>query len=105
MTDKIVVFSTCATEEDASKLAQALVEARVAACVTLVPGARSVYRWQGAVESATECLLIIKSDRPRFERLRASLEHLHNYEVPEVLAISVVDGAPNYLDWLRDQLA
>jgi len=105
MTDKIVVFSTCATEEDAIKLAEALVEARVAACVTLVPGARSIYRWRGALESATECLLIIKSDRPRFERLRASLEHLHSYEVPEVLAIPVVDGAANYLNWLQDQLA
>src|SRR5580693_246079 len=63
MTDKIVVLSTCATEEDAAKLARVLVEARVAACVTLVPGARSVYRWQGAVELAGECLLIIKSSR------------------------------------------
>jgi periplasmic divalent cation tolerance protein len=105
MTDKIVVFSTCATEEDAIKLARALVEARVAACVTLVPGARSVYRWQGALESAAECLLIIKSDRPRFERLCASLAQLHGYEVPEVLAIPVVDGVPNYLNWLHDQLA
>ena len=68
MTDKIVVLSTCATEEEAAKLARALVEARVAACVTMVPGARSVYRWQGAIESAAECLLVIKSSRPLFGR-------------------------------------
>jgi periplasmic divalent cation tolerance protein len=104
MTDKIVVFNTCATEEEAAKLARALVEARVAACVTLVPGARSVYRWQGAVESAAECLLIIKSSRSLFDRLRSALEQAHAYDVPEVLAVPVVAGAPNYMNWLEAQL-
>lgn len=104
MTDKIVVFSTCATEAEAAKLARVLVEARVAACVTVVPGARSVYRWQGAVESAEECLLIIKSSRRLFEPLRAALEKAHTYEVPELLAVPVVEGAPNYVNWLEGQL-
>ena len=104
MTDKIIVLSTCATEEEAAKLARALVEARVAACVTLVPGARSVYRWQGAIESAAECLLIIKSSRQLFEPLRKALEHAHAYDVPEVLALSVADGAANYIKWLEGQL-
>jgi periplasmic divalent cation tolerance protein len=104
MTDKIVVLSTCATEEDAAKLARALVEARVAACVTMVPGARSVYRWQGAVESAAECLLIIKSSRGLFESLRTALEEAHTYDVPEVLAVPVVDGSVDYLNWLEGQL-
>jgi periplasmic divalent cation tolerance protein len=104
MTDKIVVLSTCATEEDAAKLARVLVEARVAACVTLVPGARSVYRWQGAVELAGECLLIIKSSRQLFESLRAALEEAHSYDVPEVLALPVVEGASKYMNWLEAQL-
>jgi periplasmic divalent cation tolerance protein len=104
MTDKIVVFSTCATEEEAGKLARALVEARVAACVTIVPAARSVYRWQGAIEEAAECLLIIKSSRPLFDRLRTALEKAHAYDVPEVLAVPVVDAAPNYMNWLEGQL-
>jgi periplasmic divalent cation tolerance protein len=104
MTDKIVVFSTCATEEEADKLARALVEARVAACVTIVPAARSIYRWQGAIEVAAECLLIIKSSRPLFDRLRTSLEKAHAYDVPEVLAMPVVDAAPNYMNWLEGQL-
>jgi periplasmic divalent cation tolerance protein len=104
MTDKIVVLSTCATADEAAKLARVLVEARVAACVTIVPGARSVYRWQGAVETSEECLLIIKSSRPLFDQLRAALEKAHSYEVPEVLAIAVVDGAPNYITWLEGQL-
>lgn len=105
MTDKIVVLSTCATEEEAEKLARSLVEARVAACVTTVPGARSFYRWQGVIEAAGECLLIIKSSRERFEPLCKALGSLHAYEVPEVLALPVVDGAPGYLQWLEDQLA
>ena len=104
MTDKIVVLSTCATEEEAGKLAQVLVEARVAACVTMVPAARSVYRWQGAIESAAECLLIIKSSRQLFEPLRAALEKAHAYDVPELLALPVVDGAPAYMRWLEGQL-
>ena len=104
MTDKIVVLSTCATADEAAKLARVLVEARVAACVTIVPGARSVYRWQGAVETSEECLLIIKSSRPLFDQLRAALEKAHSYEVPEVLAIAVVEGAPNYITWLERQL-
>ena len=104
MTDKIVVVSTCATEEEAAKLARTLVEARMAACVTIVPGARSVYRWQGAVESAAECLLIIKSSRQLFEPLRMALEKAHGYDVPEVLAVPVVEVAPNYMNWLEGQL-
>jgi periplasmic divalent cation tolerance protein len=104
MTDKIVVLSTCATEEEGAKLARVLVDARVAACVTVVPGASSVYRWQGAVESAAECLLIIKSSRQLFEPLRLALEKAHAYDVPEVLALPVVDGAPNYMNWLEGQL-
>jgi periplasmic divalent cation tolerance protein len=104
MTDKIVVLSTCATEEEAAKLARVLVEARVAACVTMVPGARSVYRWQETVESAAECLLIIKSSRPLFEPLRQALEKAHAYDVPELLALPVVEGSANYMNWLEGQL-
>ena len=104
MTDKIVVLSTCATEEEAAKLARVLVAARVAACVTMVPGAQSVYRWQGAVETAAECLLIIKSSRRLFEPLRTALEEAHPYDVPEVLAMPVVEGAAKYMNWLEEQL-
>ena len=105
MTDKIVVLSTCATEQEASRLARVLVEARVAACVTIVPGARSIYRWQGAIESAAECLLIIKSSRQLFDSLRAALEAAHKYEVPEVLALPVTAGASNYMNWLEAELS
>ena len=105
MTDKIVVFSTCATEEEAEKIARALVEARLAACVNIVPGARSIYRWQGAVESAAEWVLMIKSSRLNFAQLCATLEKTHSYQVPEILAVPVVEGAPNYMNWLESQLS
>jgi len=104
MTDKIIVFSTCGTEEEADKLARELVEARLAACVNIVPGARSVYRWKGAIESAAEWLLVIKSSRGRFEGLSAALEKAHSYEIPEVLAVPVVEGSRNYLNWLEGEL-
>jgi len=104
MTDKIVVLSTCASEEEADRIARSLVEARVAACVNIVPGVRSVYRWQGAVESSGEWLLAIKSTRERFEALRAAIEKSHSYEVPEIVALPVVDGAPNYLNWIDGSL-
>ena len=104
MTDKIVILSTCANEADAERIARALVDARLAACVTVAPGARSFYRWKGAVEDAAECLLIIKSSRPLFEALRAALEKAHPYEVPELIALPIVEGAPNYLNWLSENL-
>ena len=100
MTDKIVVLSTCASLEEGERLARALVESRLAACVNIVPAVRSVYRWKGEIESAEECLLAIKSSQAHFEELRAKIEQLHSYEVPEVVALRVVDGAANYLGWL-----
>jgi periplasmic divalent cation tolerance protein len=100
MTDKIVVLSTCANEEEAGKLARVLVEERLAACVSVIPGVRSFYHWKGAVESSAECLLVIKTSRELFAPLRLAMDRLHSYDVPEVLALPIVDGAPSYLDWL-----
>lgn len=104
MTDKIVVFSTCASADEAERLARRLVEERLAACVNVVSPVRSFYRWQGAIEDSAEWLLIIKSSRALFTRLRTALESAHSYEVPEVVAIPVVEGAPNYLSWIETEL-
>jgi periplasmic divalent cation tolerance protein len=104
MTDKIVVLNTCGSEAEAERLARLLVDRHLAACVSVVPRLRSFYRWKGVVESAEEWLLLIKSSRPLFGQLRAAIENAHAYEVPEVLALSVVDGAPLYLDWLQANL-
>ena len=104
MTDKIVVLSTCAAEADAERLARALVEGRLAACVNVVPGVRSFYHWKGEVDSGVEFLLIVKTSRDLFPALRAEMEKLHPYEVPELLALPVVAGAENYLSWLQANL-
>jgi periplasmic divalent cation tolerance protein len=104
MTDKIVVLCTCASTEDGERLARALVTGHLAACVNLVPGLRSFYHWKGEIEAADECLLIIKSSRALFAALAAAIEKLHPYEVPEVLALPVVEGSGNYLNWLAVNL-
>jgi periplasmic divalent cation tolerance protein len=104
MTDQIVVLSTCSSAEEAERLARMLVDRRLAACVSVVPGVQSYYRWQGAIESAAEWLLLAKSSRDLFPALSAALEQAHSYELPEVLALPVVEGAANYLNWLASNL-
>jgi periplasmic divalent cation tolerance protein len=105
MTDKIVVLSTCASAEEAQRVARALVEKRLAACVNVIPGIRSVYRWKDAIEDEEEVLLVIKTSRALLEELRNEIERLHSYEVPEVIALSVVDGSERYLTWMDRELA
>ena len=104
MTDKIVILSTCATPEEAERLARVLLDARLAACINVIPGLRSLYRWKGAIESADECLLLIKSSRALFEPLKTALAKAHSYEVPELLALPIVEGAENYLAWMAANL-
>lgn len=104
MTDKIVVLSTCANAEEAEKIARRLIETHLAACVNVLAGARSFYRWQGAVEDSAECLLLIKTSRARFPEMRAELERLHSYEVPEIVALPIMDGSLNYLNWLDTEI-
>ncbi len=105
MTDKIIVLSTCDSEEQASQIARRLVEQRLAACVNIVPGMRSVYRWKEKIEDAAEILLVIKSRRDLFPALRAEIERIHSYEVPETVAIQIVDGSQAYLGWLDRELS
>jgi periplasmic divalent cation tolerance protein len=104
MTDKIVVLSTCASGKEANRIASDLVEKRLAACVNLVSGVRSVYRWKNKIEKSEEVLLVIKTSRALFESVRSQIEKLHSYEVPEVIALPVVDGAEQYLEWFDREL-
>jgi periplasmic divalent cation tolerance protein len=104
MTDKIIVLTTCAGEEDSHRLARSLVDTRLAACVNIVPRARSIYRWKGAVEEAEEWLLLIKSSRELYPELERRLAQAHSYETPEVIAIPIVDGSMPYLQWLAHNL-
>src|ERR1051326_8915482 len=104
MSEQIVILSTCSSAEEGERLARLLVEQRLAACVNVIPGVRSFYRWQGAIESSDEWLLIAKSSRELFPALSAALEQAHSYDVPEFLARRVVDGASKYLEWLAGSL-
>ncbi len=104
MTDKILVLCTCGLVEEARRLAGALIEERLAACINIVPGIQSVYRWQGAVEEANEVMLLIKTSQELFERLASRIRALHSYEVPEVIALSVATGSEAYLSWFGDAL-
>jgi periplasmic divalent cation tolerance protein len=109
MTEKIVILSTCGSETEAHRLARLLVDGRLAACVSVVGGGvlggvRSFYRWQGKVESSAEWLLLVKSSRDRFTEVRAAIEEAHSYEVPEIIALPIVEGAPAYLSWMDENL-
>lgn len=98
--DVVVVLCT-APPADADALARTLVDERLCACVNVVPGLRSVFRWQGAVDAADEALLIVKTTRRCVPPLEARLTELHPYDVPEVLVFDVAAGLPAYLEWVR----
>jgi periplasmic divalent cation tolerance protein len=100
VSDHLVVLSTVASAEDAERIGRALVERRLAACVNVVPGLVSLYRWKDKLERDEERLLLIKTRRELFPALREALVGLHPYEVPEVLALPIEDGHAPYLAWL-----
>ncbi len=104
MTDKRIVLSTTASQEEARKIAHALVERKIAACVNIVPSIESVYRWEGKVETAQECLLIIKTVEGACERLQNTLQELHSYDVPECVVPGVLDGSHAYLKWIGESV-
>lgn len=104
MTDQIVILSTCASEQEAKNLALLLLDQGLAACVNVIPGCHSYYHWQGKVERGSECLLQIKSSRALFPAVATAIEAAHSYEVPEVIAVPIIDGSVNYLNWLRSNI-
>jgi periplasmic divalent cation tolerance protein len=100
MTAALVVLVTTPTAERAVEIARALVEERLAACGNVVPGVRSIYRWEGRVQDDAEVLLVLKTTRARLEALRDRVIALHPYEVPEVIALAVDAGSEPYLAWI-----
>lgn len=100
-----VVLVTAPDAESAGRLARALVDERLAACVNLVPGVRSIYRWQGRVTEDEELLLVIKTRAGRAAALAARVRDLHPYAVPEVLELAAVGGSEAYLEWVRTESA
>lgn len=102
--DRIVVFSTCGSKEEAGRLAERLVQERLAACVNVIAPVRSYYRWRGKMETAAEWMLLIKTSRPLFGRVQALLQSAHSYALPEVIAVPMVEGSKEYLAWFDKEL-
>ena len=100
MSELIVVFVACGSEEEALKIANALIEEHLAACTNLVSPIRSIYRWEGKIWDEKECLLIIKTQKQRFEELEKKVKSLHSYSVPEIISLPIVEGSSSYLNWL-----
>jgi periplasmic divalent cation tolerance protein len=100
--DEIIVFITASNNDEASKIAKALVEARLAGCVNVVKNIRSVYSWEGKVEDEPEVLMIAKTQKALFNDLMKKVKELHSYTVPEIIALPIVDGSKEYLKWLRE---
>ncbi len=99
-----IVLTTTASPEEAARLGRALVEERLAACATLLPGAQSIYRWEGAIESSVETMLLLKTGADQVAALEARLHELHSYQTPEFLVLAVDAGSQRYLDWLKASL-
>jgi len=102
MSDPIVVFVTCGSEEEGLKIANALVEEHLAACVNLISPVRSIYRWEGKIWDENEWLLIIKTQKDRFEELEKKVKSLHSYSVPEIISLPIGDGSSSYLKWIKE---
>jgi len=102
-TDALVVLVTTPTPERAAEIARAVVEERLAACGNVVPGLRSIYRWEGQLQDEGEALLVLKTTRARFEELKQRVLSLHPYQVPEVIALPVQAGSAPYLAWIAGE--
>lgn len=104
--NKIVVLVMCGTRKEAARIARALVDQRLAACANVLQApVRSIYRWEGKVDTAREFLLIAKSSRRQFGALQRSVLRLHSYDLPEIIALPITDGLPGYLSWISESLS
>jgi periplasmic divalent cation tolerance protein len=104
MTDFQIILSTCADREQAERIAHRLLELNLAACINILPGVQSLYRWQGSVETAAEVLLFIKTRAALSHEVQSTIAGLHSYEVPEFLVLPISGGSEPYLAWLDESL-
>ncbi|MGO9126599.1 MAG: divalent-cation tolerance protein CutA [Terriglobales bacterium] len=102
MTEMRLVLTSAGSRDEARRIAEGLVDRRLAACVNIVPNAVSIYRWKGKVEEAEEWLLWIKTTAAAFERVRDAIREMHSYELPECVCLVVEDGSTDYLQWVED---
>ncbi|HEX7400580.1 MAG TPA: divalent-cation tolerance protein CutA [candidate division Zixibacteria bacterium] len=103
MTDYVMVFITVKSEKEGEKIASALLKDKLAACVNMISGVKSFFRWKGQISTEDECLLIAKTKDVLFENLKKRVLELHSYEVPEIIATSILAGSEKYLDWIKKE--
>ena len=99
-TDRIIVLITAGSEEEAHKIAKLLVNEKKAACVNIVPGVDSLFHWKGKIDSARESLLLVKTRASLLSEIISLVKEIHSYEVPEIIALPIIDGSDEYLKWL-----
>ena len=100
--DHLMVFITGSTVKGAKKIARALVEAKLAACCNIIKGITSIYAWEGKIEEAAECMIIVKTRQERFSRLVEEVKKRHSYAVPEIIAVPITKGLKGYLSWIDE---
>src|SRR5215472_11240373 len=104
MTDKVIVFVTCETRDQAQQIAETVVRDKLAACVNIVAGIRSCYRWEGKVTWSDEVLCLMKTTRGRFDQLQDRIKALHSYSVPEIAAVPIQDVFRGYAEWIDESV-
>ena len=97
----IIIFITASSKKEAERIADSLVDKKLAACVNIVPNIKSIYTWRGKREKASEVLLIAKSKREKFKKIIKQVKSLHSYEVPEIICVPITGGSKSYLDWIK----
>jgi periplasmic divalent cation tolerance protein len=104
MLDPLLVLTNVPDAPTAQAMARQLVERRLAACVNILPGVQSFYQWQGALEQSTEITLLVKTAQAHYGELEAAIKALHPYQVPEIIAVPIVQGLPAYLEWMGQEM-
>ncbi len=104
MTDKVVIMVTASSRRECRKIARRLIEEKLAACVNISQPVQSVYRWEGKVEQSREFLMFIKTNRDLFPQIKTEIGLIHSYHTPEIICLPIVDGSPNYLQWISDSV-
>ena len=105
MTEMLIIFTTFANGEDAARVARVLVDERLIACANVIPGVRSIYRWEGKTADQAEVMVVMKTRKQDWAALQSRLSELHPYTTPECVAVRIASGAPAYMTWLEESLA
>jgi len=104
VTDKVVIMVTASSRRECRKIARRLIDEKLAACVNITQPVQSVYHWEGKIEQSKEFLLFIKTKRDLFPQIKTEIGLLHSYHTPEIICLPIIDGSPNYLQWVNDSV-